>query len=212
VHVSEAIVMMTKGRNLALYVVAALSLTFATAASATLVGSTYDYSSSTTGNTVLTGSANGTYTDPSNPGVCVGPPNFCGDSAGLSGSMAFATISPTLNTITFTFYGSTAGAGPGSFTLDLGNFVTTDGSSITGVSYASGFLGGATNAFNWDGTNAAFTFSTGSDYNAVGGNTIVYNLAMASATVPEPDSLLMLMGGIGLLGLGLIARRKLARD
>jgi hypothetical protein len=204
--------MMTKGRNLALYAVAALSLTFATAASATLVGSTYDYSSSTTGNTVLTGSANGTYTDPSNPGVCVGPPTSCGAGAGLSGGFSFATVSPALSTITFTFYGSTAGAGPGSFTIDLGNFLTTDGSSITGVSYASGFLGGATNAFNWDGTNAAFTFSTGSDYNAVGGNTVVFNMAMATAAVPEPDSLLMLIGGIGLLGLGLVARRKLPRD
>jgi len=37
-------------------------------------------------------------------------------------------------------------------------------------------------------------------------------MAMATAAVPEPDSLLLLMGGIGLLGLGLVARRKLPRD
>lgn len=203
--------MMMKERNMALCAVAALSLIFAAAANATIVGSTYDFSSSTTGNTVVTGSPNGSYVDPSNASLCVGPPNNCGGDAGLSGSYTFATVSPTLSTITFTFYGSTAGAGPGSFTFELGNFQTADGSSILGVSYASGWLGGSTNAFNWDGTNAAFTFSTSGDYDAVGGNTVVYNLAMASATVPEPDSLLMLIGGMGLLGLGMLARRKLPR-
>ncbi|MGH9343240.1 MAG: PEP-CTERM sorting domain-containing protein [Terriglobia bacterium] len=201
--------MLTQKKNLAFCLVVALSLTFAAAADATIVGATYNYSTSTTGNTAITGQTSGTATDPGNPGFCVGPPNACSSGAGVSGSFTFANVSPTQNTITFTFYGSTSGAGPGSFSLDLSNFVTTDGESILGVSYASGALGGATSAGSWAGGVANFTFSTGSDYDAIGGNNVVFNVATA---VPEPNPLFMLMGGLGLLGLGLIARRKLQRD
>ncbi len=203
---------MIRKKSLAFCVVAALSLTFAAAANATIVGSTYDFSASNTGNTAIGASAAGTYTDPANAGICVGPPVDCANNAGLSGSFAFANVSPTQNTISFTFYGSTNGAGPGSFSFDLGNFQMTDGGSILGVSYASGALGGATSAVNWNGTAANFTFSTGSDYFGIGGNTVVFNVETTAATaVPEPDSFFMLFGGIGLLGLGLIARRKQQR-
>jgi len=193
--------------------VAALSLAFAAAANATIVGSTYGFSASSAGNTVITGFTDGTYTDPSNPGFCVGPPNDCSGGAGISGGFAFAhNVSPTQDTISFTFYGGTDGAGPGSFSIDLGNFQTLDHESILGVSYASGTLGGATSVGAWDGTDANFTF-TGGDYNAIGGNTVVFNVDTATAVaVPEPGSFFMLMGGLGLLGLGLIARRKQQRD
>jgi hypothetical protein len=75
--------------------------------------------------------------------------------SGLSGLFSFAKVSPTLDTITFAYFGSTAGAGPGSFTIDLGHFVTLDdGEVITGVTFASGDLGGATTSVPFNGTDA----------------------------------------------------------
>src|SRR5262245_11994246 len=121
------------------YIAAALSLAFCPVANATIVGSTYDFTTSVTGNTQISPlGATGAHTDPANPGFCVGPPVACGAGSGVSGAFTFSTVSPTQDHIAFSFFGSTAGAGPGSFSLDLGHFVTKDGETITGVSLASG--------------------------------------------------------------------------
>src|SRR5258705_13787084 len=109
------------------YFAAALAFAFAPNANATIVGSTYDFTTSVTGNTQISPLGGPTlHTDPANPGFCVGPPVACGSGQGVSGSFAFSTVTPTQDHITFTFFGSTAGAGPGSFTIDLGHFPTTD--------------------------------------------------------------------------------------
>ena len=45
-----------------------------------------------------------------------------------------------MDTITFTFFGSTVLAGPGTFDVDLGHFTTLDGEVVKSVSHVSGEL------------------------------------------------------------------------
>src|SRR5262249_48888294 len=140
-------------------------------ANATIVGSTYDFTTSTTGNVQISPLGGPTlHTDPANPGFCVGPPVACGAGSGVSGAFTFANVSPNLDTITFSFFGSTFDVA-GSFSIDLGNFATTDGEVITGVTLFSGTFGTPSVSFN--GTDAVFGFSTACGCNAMRGEGIV---------------------------------------
>ena len=168
-----------------------------------LLNSTYDFSTSATGNTQI-GATPGTYTDPANPGFCVGPPVACGSGSGVSGGFSFADINANLSQITFTYFGSTAGAGPGSFSINLANFILPSG-AISHITQSGGNLGGATASVSWNGATATFTDTTGSDYDAIGGTSVVFNVALRA--VPEPGDLLLVTTGLGALALVLRKRR-----
>jgi hypothetical protein len=185
-----------------LFLFATVALLSASNAKADLVGSTYQFSTSTTGGITIA-STSGTYTDPANPGFCVGPPLGCVTGSGVSGSFAFADITPTLSTITFTFFGSTNNT-TGSFSIDLGQFVTLDGDKISNITFASGNMAGFSSV-SWNGTDAIFTGITASGFNAIDGRTAVFNVT--ETAVPEPGT--MLMVGTGLAGLAGGLRRKL---
>jgi len=148
---------------------------------------------SDSGSTVISPvGAQGAHTDPANPGFCVGSTSSapaCASSSGVSGAFSFSTVSPTLDRITFSFAGSTAGAGPGTFDVELGNFTTVDGETVTGVSYLSGnFLdgGGDFSSVSFAGGTATFTGSVGAgnDFDALGGTTVTFNVT--TQAVPAP--------------------------
>jgi hypothetical protein len=172
---------------------ACLAVVGASTSMASIVGSSYSFSTSVTGNTQIL-AVNGNYTDPANPGFCVGPPLACGLGSGLSGSFLFADSTPTTSTIKFTFFGSTSGAGPGSFSINLSNL--TGGDPITSITHGSGNLvGGEFTSVTWDGSHAVFTGSTFGDYIALGGAEVIFNVT----TVPEPSSVLLIGTAIALL-------------
>jgi hypothetical protein len=128
----------------------------------------------------------------------------------MSGSFTFSSPTSTLSLITFTFFGSTAGAGPGTFNIDLSDFVPTDHEKITSIVYASGNLfEGDFSQVSFNGTTAVFTGSTASDYNAIGGTSVVFDVSTATAT---PEASTWVMMALGFAGLSYAAVRRSAKD
>ena len=195
-------------RRASYFAVAALTLALAPEASATIVGSTYTFATSDSGNTVIDPlGPQGTFTDPANPTFCVvSTSDTSCSSNGLSGSFSFAQVTPTLDRITFRFQGFN-GSATGAFTIELGDFVTTDGETITGITYNSGTLfSGDFSSVTWDGTDAVFTGTTPGSFIAFGGASIVFDVTTAPASVSQPASLILLAGAV--LGLGAVRFRR----
>lgn len=172
----------TSGKHWQIGAAAVLCLIWTTNARADLSG-TYNASSSVTGNTQIAGPSGSFTVGSGGPGFCVGPPVNCGGGQGVSGS---ATVNPT--NVMFSFFGSTAGAGPGSFTINLTGF----SGPITGFTLASGSLGGATATTSFTSTSLSATFTTGTDFNALGGTSLTFNVVSAAA-VPEVSSVYLLL-------------------
>jgi hypothetical protein len=165
-----------------------------------LQGATYDFTLSSTGSVdILSQSPNGTYTDPSNPTFCIGPGGGCNVSSGMDmAALTFHDVSPGSATITFAFFGSTDDS-TGTFAVDLGGWSLLGGEHITGVTYASGNLNtGDFTSVSFNGHDAIFTgTSTGLGFNAIGGDSVVFNVSTA---VPEASTWAMMLLGLASLG------------
>jgi hypothetical protein len=123
----------------------------------------------------------------------------------MFGTFSFFDPTPHTGLIAFIFFGSTDSA-PGSFTIDLGDFVTTDHEKITNVTYSSGNLSsGDFSSVSWNGTDALFTGSTTGAYDAIGGRAVLFNVALTGG-IPEQATWVML--GLGFAGLGFAGYRK----
>jgi hypothetical protein len=168
----------------------------ATPAAASLVGATYSFDLS--GNTVTGASPDGTYTDPSNPGWCLGPNLDNCVGSGMSSTFSFGE-----STITFSFFGSTfSGAEP--FTVSLSDFDTVDGSTILGIDLASSTFGDSLILQSFDGTTAVFVGDPlDGVFDAVGGASVVFDVTLQP--IPLPASFAFLASALA--GIVLIRRR-----
>ena len=186
-----------------LLLAASAAVVLASPAMAGIVGSTYNFSTSTTGSTTLTSSGAGSYTDPANATFCVGPNLDNCSSSGMAGTYTFADINPTLSQITFQFSGDTLLAN-GSFSILLSDFANP-GTTITGVAFSSGNIDPTFDfsfGVSWDGTTATFTGTPSSFGGYRGGGSATFNVTL----VPEPSTCALL--GAGLAGLAAARRRR----
>jgi hypothetical protein len=172
-----------------------------------LQGSTYNFA--LTGDSVISQSPNGTYTDPSNPGFCIGPAFGCNIGSGMSGGFGFTDTGPTSATLTFYFYGGTT-SGASDFTIELSNFVTLDGQEVTGITYDSGAMDyGSFGLVSFADGAALFQATPDPDFdNYYNDGGIVFDVSLSpegsGGSLPEPASFAVL--GAGLAGIAAMRR------
>ncbi len=189
-----------------------LSAVFLSSAMASLIGSTYAGTVATSASDLsVTAAGDNSYTDLTNPfAFCVTGQGQSG--CGLSGIVTFSNVGATESDITFQFSGSVTANSGDTFTVNLGDFVTLDGSVVSGVDPASpSSLGsGSFQLTSFDGADAIFTGTVGADGSlaAVNGQAIVFDDALINPTTPEPAS--ALLAGCGLAALAVASFRKRA--
>ena len=182
-------------RTTSLAFVVAMSLAVASPARADLIGASVDGSLSTTGATTAdpTGALGSTTVDTGAEfGGCIGPPLACGSGSGVTWA-----VDVTDTTLEFDFFGSTNGS-TGTFVLTL-NFDPI----IQSVVYASGALNGGTFGLT-SSSSSSMVFTGTGEFNAIGGNHIVFNVT--SDTIPEPGTLALF--GSALAGAAMWRRRR----
>jgi len=179
-----------------------------TQAQAGLLGGTVHYSLS--GSTLDIVPPPGTATIGSNSSIefTVGPRG----SGDMWVGVVFRDDSPTHGSVMFGFYGSTlSGAAP--FTLTLNDFQLTGGATIQSITGSAFPLPRGSFALtSWSGSQAVFTGTPQNGYfNAIGGYWTSFDVTLAQtrSDVPEPMSAALL--GAGLLGIGMVRRRRAVR-
>jgi hypothetical protein len=98
------------------------------------------------------------------------------------------------------------------FDVDLGHFTTLDGEAVKAVTYTSGnFIDGRGDFSNvtFNGTDAVFTGTASTEFNAAGGTSVVFIVSSETlTTVPVPEPAGVALFGSALLGCGLILRHR----
>ncbi len=171
-------------------------------AEAGLVGSTYD---GTLASSSLVVSQAGTnpYTDGTANAL-----SFCvnaqgGAGCGLQGVVSFTNPDANESDIVFTFSGNADGGAGDTFTVDLSNFITLDGSAIASVDQT--LSGGSFLLTGFADGDASFTGTLGAD-GTVGAQSVTFGDALVFS--PEPGSIALAFGGLA--GVILAARRRRA--
>lgn len=192
------------------FLIPAVSVALAFSCHASLIGSSYVGTVSTSASDLSVSPAGAnSYTDLTNPlTFCVNSQSESG--CALSGSFFFTDVDATHADLTFDFSGSVSAAAGDTFTIDLGDVVALDGTQIGGIDQtASSLADGTFQLTSFDGADALFTGAIGSDgsLSAGAGQAIVFGDILAT---PEPASVLLSAGGLP--ALILLTRRLRARQ
>lgn len=186
---------------------AALVMACSVASNAGLIGSEYEGTVTTSAADLLvTPAGANSYTDLSDPlTFCVSGQSQSG--CGLSGSVFFSDVDSTEADITFEFSGSASATAGDTFTVDLGDFLTPDGSQVVGIDPTTdSLIDGTFQLASFNGSDAVFTGTVGGDGSISAGQATALVFDDGFRPAPEPDSVLLV--GFGTAGLLLAMRRR----